>query len=107
MLADAARDYVLSQGQVVEVRRRILRADPSLEPFHDIANAPFGAALQEWLEGEGTPSFRAGITAALVLAVVREAFLVWDPDDGLDAFAALMNEGFRTAAEVNFTFAPH
>lgn len=42
-----------------------------------------------------------------MLAVVREALPVWDPDDGLDAFAALMNEGFRTAAEVNFTFAPH
>ncbi|MGY5053884.1 hypothetical protein ACWDFR_07390 [Streptomyces sp. 900105755] len=42
-----------------------------------------------------------------MLAVVRVAFLVWDPDDGLDAFADLMNEGFRTAADVNFTFAPH
>ncbi|MFF4314787.1 hypothetical protein ACWCY6_16025 [Streptomyces sp. 900105755] len=87
MLANAARDYVLSQGQVVEVRRRILRADPSLEPFHDIANAHFGAALQEWLEGEGTPSFRARITAALVLAVVRVAFLVWDPERGGGAAA--------------------
>ncbi|MEW2622472.1 helix-turn-helix domain-containing protein [Streptomyces sp. NPDC048106] len=105
VLTTSVRDYVLSQGPVVRARRLLIRRDPALERSHHMANTHFGTAIRQWLAEQAVEPYRARIISSVALAVVREAFLAWEPEDGMEAFAGLMDEGFRAAVGLSFPVA--
>lgn len=95
----AISDYLVGQSQVLATRRRILASDPTLAVQHLIANVHFEDTLVAWLNRNGTRGFSAQILCAVVLAVVRKTFTVWDPESGSAGLEALLQEGFDLVAD--------
>ncbi|WP_242682806.1 TetR/AcrR family transcriptional regulator [Rathayibacter sp. SD072] len=96
-LTEALTTYLDSQRSVVTLRRRILAADPELESLHNVANAEFERSLLNWLTEHHVDDFRAHLASGIALAVVREAFRWWDPEQDFAAFRAQLALGFQLA----------
>lgn len=90
--------YVEAEAAVVIARRRILDADPDLAPFHLLANAHFEDSIRGWLREHGADGFRAGVTTAVALAIVRESFAAWDFSSGIQGLVRSMRRGFAFVA---------
>ncbi len=98
--------YVEAEAPVVIARRRILDADPALAPFHLLANTHFEDSIRGWLREDGVDAFRAGVTTAVALAIVREAFTAWDFSSGITGLVRSMRQGFALVAS-GMASSPH
>lgn len=89
--------YLNGQSTVVTARRHIIGADPALDSLHMLANAQFEESILTWMRERSIDDFRARLTCAIALSVVRESFRVWEPDSGYAAFMARLVDGFAFA----------
>lgn len=98
ILTQTLSTYLEAQSVVVTARRRIIGADPALDSMHMLANVKFEESILAWLRERSIDEFRARVSCAIALSVVRESFRAWEPDSGYAAFLARLVDGFEIAA---------
>ena len=92
-------EHLISESRVIATRRSIIGADPDLNSVHMAANAHFEGAINARLAEFGYDRFTGNVTTAIALACVRESFMSWTPQAGIDEFVRLLRASFALAAE--------